>query len=89
MRNSLRQPAAHPRPTARQTRAPRALHGRIAQGGNNPVDWKERTPWQDNLGALFTNAGQSTTSYSASTVDATVSALASFPKIRVLRVQPR
>jgi len=37
--------------------------------GNDPVDWQAGTPWQDNLGALFTHDGQSETIYSTSTVD--------------------
>jgi hypothetical protein len=35
----------------------------------NPAQWDLNKPWQDNLGALFTNAGQSETVYSTSTVD--------------------
>jgi hypothetical protein len=37
--------------------------------GNNPAQWQAGTPWQDNLGALFTHAGQSETIYSTSTID--------------------
>jgi hypothetical protein len=37
--------------------------------GSDPVDWQQNTPWQDNLGALFANGGQSTTIYSTTTVD--------------------
>jgi hypothetical protein len=31
--------------------------------GNNPAGWQQGTPWQDNLGALFTHNGQSETIY--------------------------
>jgi len=41
----------------------------LVVNGNNPVTWQLNTPWQDNLGALFTHAGQSETIYSTSTVD--------------------
>jgi hypothetical protein len=41
--------------------------------GNNPAEWQEGTPWQDNLGALFTHTGQSETIYSTSAVDTTIS----------------
>jgi hypothetical protein len=41
--------------------------------GNDPAQWQEGTPWQDNLGALFTHDGQSETIYSTSTIDVTVS----------------
>jgi hypothetical protein len=41
--------------------------------GNNPTEWQEGTAWQDNLGALFTHAGQSETIYSTTTVDTTIS----------------
>jgi hypothetical protein len=37
--------------------------------GNNPVEWQPNTPWQDNLGALFSHDGISETVYSTSTVD--------------------
>jgi hypothetical protein len=37
--------------------------------GNNPVVWQLDAPWHDNLGVLFTRAGQSETIYSTSTVD--------------------
>ena len=43
----------------------------LTLNGNNPVDWQATTPWQDNLGALFTHAGQSETIYSTTTVDVT------------------
>ena len=41
--------------------------------GNNPAEWPLNQAWNDNLGALFTHAGQSETIYSTSTVDVTVS----------------
>jgi hypothetical protein len=41
--------------------------------GNNPAQWPLNQIWNDNLGALFTNAGQSTTIYSTTTVDTTLS----------------
>ena len=44
----------------------------LTVNGNDPAQWQEGTPWQDNLGALFTNAGQSTTIYSTATVDVIV-----------------
>ena len=37
--------------------------------GNNPATWQEGTPWQDNLGVLFTHDGENETVYSTSTVD--------------------
>jgi hypothetical protein len=37
--------------------------------GNNPIQWQANKPWQDNLCALFTHAGQTETIYSTSTVD--------------------
>jgi hypothetical protein len=40
--------------------------------GNNPIVWQLNTPWQDNLGALFTRDGASETIYSTSTVDTTL-----------------
>jgi endosialidase-like protein len=49
------------------------LGATLTLNGNNPVDWQEGTPWQDNLGALFTHAGQSETIYSTTTVDTTIS----------------
>jgi hypothetical protein len=45
----------------------------LVVNGNNPAEWQEGTPWQDNLGALFTHDGISETIYSTSTIDVTVS----------------
>jgi hypothetical protein len=45
----------------------------LTLNGNNPVAWQEGTPWQDNLGALFTYDGISETIYSTSTIDLSVS----------------
>jgi hypothetical protein len=47
----------------------------IIINGNNPaqMEWPLNQIWNDNLGALFTHAGQSTTIYSTSTIDVTVS----------------
>jgi hypothetical protein len=44
----------------------------LALNGNDPVQWQLNTPWQDNLGALFTHDGQSETIYSTSTVDVSI-----------------
>jgi hypothetical protein len=43
----------------------------LTLNGNNPATWPLGTAWSDNLGALFTHAGQSETIYSTSTVDTT------------------
>jgi hypothetical protein len=59
-----REPAATPAPGS----TPDA-DATLTLNGNNPVDWQEASPWQDNLGALFTHDGQSETIYSTSTVD--------------------
>jgi hypothetical protein len=50
---------------------------RCILNGNNPAQWQLNTPWNDNLGALFTHDGQSVTIYSTSTVDATASGTSS------------
>jgi hypothetical protein len=44
----------------------------LVVNGNNPAHWSLNQIWNDNLGALFTHAGQSETIYSTTTVDATV-----------------
>ncbi len=63
---------------ASSTTATSSVHASPSQAtltlnGNNPADWQLNTPWQDNLGALFTHDGNSETIYSTSTVDATIS----------------
>jgi hypothetical protein len=45
----------------------------LTVNGNNPAQWPLNQIWNDNLGALFTTAGQSTTIYSTTTVGTTVS----------------
>jgi hypothetical protein len=61
--SALPQLEAFPLPRVRQLKI----------NGNNPAQWPLKTPWSDNLGALFTHGGQSETIYSTSTVDVTQS----------------
>jgi surface protein with Ig-like domain len=44
----------------------------IIINGNSPAQWPLNQIWNDNLGALFTHAGQSETIYSTTTVDTTL-----------------
>jgi hypothetical protein len=45
----------------------------LVVNGNNPAQWPLNQMWNDNLGALFTHAGQSETIYSTTTVDTAIS----------------
>jgi hypothetical protein len=47
--------------------ADRAETTTLTLNGNNPAEWQLNTPWNDNLGALFSHDGQSERIYSTTT----------------------